>query len=89
MFFYLYMMVCMNTELGIGGLMTVLPWNSINEDERNAVIRFVESNLQVVRRDILEKDPNLYAGTRAAEVAPGWVIIRGIDYVRDFMKKER
>jgi len=61
-------------------------WTGLDPAEKENIICYVEQNLALVRNDIMAFDPNLYAGNRPAEVAPGWVIIRGIDYVRDFMK---
>ena len=64
-------------------------WGALDDDEKSRIIRFVEMHQKLVRQDIIEKDPNLYAGHRSSEIAPGWVIIRGIDYIRSFINDKR
>ena len=62
-------------------------WMTLDPEEKENIICYVEQNFIRVKNDLLAYDPNLYAGSRPAEVAPGWVIIRGIDYVRGFIGK--
>ncbi len=66
--------------------MPVDKWNEINENDKEKIISYVSGNIARVKDDIRNLDSNIYSGNMPMEVAATWVIMRGLDYVDDFVK---
>ena len=63
----------------------IFEWNSLNEEEKLKIMKFVSENNALVREVMRNEFPTLYIGRATEEVARGWIMIAGREKVMNFI----
>lgn len=60
-------------------------WETLSDEDKIFISNFVSSNNSIVREMMRNKFPSLYIGRTPGEVAKGWLMIAGIDEVKNYI----
>jgi len=66
----------------------IFDWNSLGEDDKIKIMKFVSENNSLVREVMRNQFPSLYIGRAPEEVARGWLMIAGLEKVMNFMNSK-
>lgn len=66
----------------------IFDWNSLGEDDKIKIMKFVSENNSLVREVMRNQFPSLYIGRAPEEVARGWLMIAGLEKVMNFINSK-
>lgn len=66
----------------------IFEWNSLGEDDKIKIMKFVSENNSLVREVMRNQFPSLYIGRAPEEVARGWLMIAGFEKVNNFINSK-